>query len=412
MKGVILRGIVARTLLLLAVALYLQASAGATEKSRRKDLPSPVSGKAVACFIRPPQTALYYRTLFIHADEQFLGVLVRNSFTCAELSPGSHLLWNAHADPDRLLGPAAREVDLEAGTISYFRMNYVEGSRPIQVEFIPVDEAQGRNLILKVKVQTRPDEKDRARAAAQIRLKFGFASGKLGASRTEPAPSHPGGGEFQAGGTVETQGAPAAGEAGMSHMDSGTAPAGESSGDMKPARVPSEKGDAGAGTRPSEATRRPAATRSAKAGGRAKEETRRPSGRDFCAGKILVLEVNTDSEPEPPGSTQAKTAVDDVKFRKSLVKRLEKEGYRVIPAGNPADGVLNVTLRQEGAWKAGRHPSFEAAVHLKGVDGRILWEDRFTAGRDAYPSSFNVWSSLARKTARRLRAVCRGRARF
>lgn len=115
--------------------------------------------QALVYFIREKRFQGSGRTMFLYADEQFLGVLDNDAYTFAHLAPGPRLLW---LNWTRI----TEEVELEAGRTYYFS---------VWTEFLPLDEASGRAYVEAAAAYTTPEAKEEATAQDHIRERYGEA---------------------------------------------------------------------------------------------------------------------------------------------------------------------------------------------------------------------------------------------
>ncbi len=123
---------------------------------------------ALVYFLRSPDWGRGVESfLYLFADDKFLGLLSKNSYTFVQLNPGVHYLWHsaavrekAHADLS-----STRELELKAGTETFVIMNY---RVPPHVFFAVLGKEQGAVLLKKARVHTTPEEADIAEANAMI----------------------------------------------------------------------------------------------------------------------------------------------------------------------------------------------------------------------------------------------------
>ncbi len=94
-------------------AFILMPAAQAASKTTQKEYAEPNDDKALVYFIRTKRFTGGGRTIFVYADNQFLGVLDNDSYTFAHVDPGKRFLWLNWARINR-------EVELEPGETYYF----------------------------------------------------------------------------------------------------------------------------------------------------------------------------------------------------------------------------------------------------------------------------------------------------
>lgn len=128
---------------------------GAAEKSAQKVFGEVDTDQALVYLIREGHMLGAALTLFVYADQQFLGTLKNNSYTFSYLPPGTHLLW-AHP-----LGwtVSNTRVELEAGKVYYFN---------VWNSFDPLDEVTGPAFLKGIKRYQTPTEDEREKAKEQI----------------------------------------------------------------------------------------------------------------------------------------------------------------------------------------------------------------------------------------------------
>ena len=157
-----------------AVTLFLAAlvgslqSAHAVQKSKEKTYGKVQDDKALVYFVRSPDWGRGVESLlYLFSDNEFLGLLSKNSYTFVQLDPGVHYLWHSAAVREKAHADLAstRELELKAGTETFLIMNY---RVPPHVFFAVVEKEQGAALIKKARVHATPDEPDIAEANAMI----------------------------------------------------------------------------------------------------------------------------------------------------------------------------------------------------------------------------------------------------
>ena len=127
----------------------------AAEKSPKKVFGEIQPDQALVYLIREGHMLGAALTVFVYADQQFLGTLKSNSYTFTYLPPGPYLLW-AHP-----LGftVSNTQVQLEAGKVYYFN---------VWNSFDPLDEATGPAFLKGIKQYLVPGDEDREKAKEQI----------------------------------------------------------------------------------------------------------------------------------------------------------------------------------------------------------------------------------------------------
>ena len=154
--------LVARNLVLLAslaAALAPASMSRAVTKSTEKPAAEAKDDQALVYFIREPLFLGRARTMFLYADDSFLGVLDNDSYTFTHLAPGEYLLWLNWVT-------VTEKVELKAGEVRFFTTS------PRLKE---IDPELGRALIEGAKFYTTPEAKERRTAAKQIRQRHGKA---------------------------------------------------------------------------------------------------------------------------------------------------------------------------------------------------------------------------------------------
>jgi len=133
------------------LALFVPAARAVT-KATEKVFGEPHEAEALVYFLREPRFQGSARTMFLYADETFLGVLDNAAYTFAYLEPGAHLLWLNWAK-------VTDEVELEAGAVYYFT---------VWSRFVKLDEASAQRLIEELKFYTTPEAKEEETAKKHI----------------------------------------------------------------------------------------------------------------------------------------------------------------------------------------------------------------------------------------------------
>lgn len=142
------------------VAWALTTAAPAAEVTKNASVPEAPSDQTVAVFIREARFMGSGRTMFVYADDQFVGTLDNGTWTWALLPPGDHLLWLNWAK-------VSLETTVEAGKIYYYNIPFSG--------FVQVDEATGKALIAASKGHASPTPKEEKTAQDQIRERYGKA---------------------------------------------------------------------------------------------------------------------------------------------------------------------------------------------------------------------------------------------
>jgi hypothetical protein len=142
----------------LAVALvWGSVDLAAATKSAEKVLTDAVEDQALLYLIREKRFQGSARTMFVYADEVFIGTLENNSYGFCYVEPGHQLLWLNWARVNI-------EVDLEAGETYYF--NIGPGG------FEEVGEEWGRSLIDQVRWYCTPEDKEFDKAESHIAKRY------------------------------------------------------------------------------------------------------------------------------------------------------------------------------------------------------------------------------------------------
>ncbi len=126
----------------------------AAEKSENKIYCEPTPDQSVLYFIRPADMMGFARTLFIYADDQLLGTLDNNSYTCVRLDPGRYLLWPKQGDS---------VLNLEAGPGQVY---YFEATFGIGFSWLPESEREAS--LQEVKFYATATDKELAKAAEHV----------------------------------------------------------------------------------------------------------------------------------------------------------------------------------------------------------------------------------------------------
>jgi hypothetical protein len=120
--------------------------------SRKKVLAEPRDDRTLVYFIRPMKFVGGARTMFIYADETFLGVLENNSYTFAYVEPGTRLLWLNWAR-------VTKEIEDEPGSTRYIW---------IYDHFNELTEDEGRRRVQEAGLYVIPNDKESQTAKRHI----------------------------------------------------------------------------------------------------------------------------------------------------------------------------------------------------------------------------------------------------
>lgn len=144
-----------------ALALWLASGipALAVTKATQKVYAEPQADQALVYFIREPHFQGSARTMFLYADETFLGVVDNNSYTFAQVEPGKRLFWLNWAKIND-------EVELEAGKTYYFS---------VWSRFTELDEESAKRLIEATKFYTTPEAKEEQTSQQHISKRYAKA---------------------------------------------------------------------------------------------------------------------------------------------------------------------------------------------------------------------------------------------
>lgn len=153
-----MRRVVAAAGLAIAAAWALPPSYAAT-KSHEKIYGEPRDEQALLYLVRERRFQGGARTMFVYADEAFLGTLENNSYTFAYLDPGEHLLWQNWAR-------YSTRVEVEAGRTYYFSLS---------TRFDEIDDEWGPKLVEEVEFYCSPETKERAKAEEHIAKRYAKA---------------------------------------------------------------------------------------------------------------------------------------------------------------------------------------------------------------------------------------------
>ncbi len=134
-------------------------AAEAANKSADKQFGEVKADQALVYLIREKRFAGSGRTMFVYADETFLGTLDNNSYAYAYLPPGRHLLWTNWAKINV-------EADFEAGKTYYYA---------VWSSFDPLDETSGMAYVQGVGSYATPEPAEIAKSEEHIRERYGKA---------------------------------------------------------------------------------------------------------------------------------------------------------------------------------------------------------------------------------------------
>jgi hypothetical protein len=154
---------------LLAALVLFASPAPAAELSKDKQFAEPRPDQALVYLIREKRFQGGGRTMFVYADQQFIGALDNNSYTFAYLPPGRHLLWLNWAKINT-------QVELEAGRTYYFA---------IWTTFDALDEASGKAFIDGVAAYSKATPKETEKSAEHIRKRYAKATASAAAKTDE-----------------------------------------------------------------------------------------------------------------------------------------------------------------------------------------------------------------------------------
>lgn len=143
----------------------------AATRSSTKQFGEPKPDEALVYLIREKRFQGGGRTMFVFADEQFLGALDNDSYTFAYLPPGKHLLWLNWAKINT-------EIELEAGKTYYFA---IWGS------FDALDEGSGQAYLKGIEAFATPEPKEVEKSVEHIRERYGKATASA-AKKPQDAP--------------------------------------------------------------------------------------------------------------------------------------------------------------------------------------------------------------------------------
>jgi len=143
-------------LTLVAVLAGLTDPLSGSIKSEEKVLGEPREDQALVYLMREGHHLGSARTMFVYADQKFLGVLENKSYTLTYLDPGEYMLWLNWAK-------VTDEIEVVAGEIYYFN---------VWQSFESVSEEFGKALIEEVKFYVSPEEKEIRTSEQHIRNRY------------------------------------------------------------------------------------------------------------------------------------------------------------------------------------------------------------------------------------------------
>jgi hypothetical protein len=159
----------ATSILAITSSLLAPAAAQASTRSAAKQFGEPTPDAALVYLIREKRFAGGGRTMFVFADQRFLGTLDNDSYTFAHLEPGKHLLWLNWAKINT-------EVDLEAGKTYYFT---------IWSSFDALDEVSAQAYLKGIAAFATPEPNEVEKSAEHIRERYGKATTSAAAKPAE-----------------------------------------------------------------------------------------------------------------------------------------------------------------------------------------------------------------------------------
>jgi hypothetical protein len=154
-----------RTLLaagLAAAFLLAPLPAPAATKSKDKQFGEARPDQALVYIIREKRFVGSGRTMFVYADDQFLGAVDNDSYTYAYVTPGKHLLWLNWTSINA-------EAEFEAGKTYYYAM---------WSTIDPLDEASGKAFVEGVGSYATATEDEVAKGAEHIEKRYGKAQAR------------------------------------------------------------------------------------------------------------------------------------------------------------------------------------------------------------------------------------------
>jgi hypothetical protein len=141
------------------------------EKSAKKVLGEVKPDQALLYLIREGHMQAAARTMFVFADQEFLGTIDNNSYTFAYLPPGKYLLWLNWAQVNT-------EVELAAGKTYYFN---------IFGTFDVLDEVSGQAFLKGIKSYVTPEPAELEKSKEHIQERYGKATASA-AKKPKDAP--------------------------------------------------------------------------------------------------------------------------------------------------------------------------------------------------------------------------------
>ncbi|UCF80961.1 MAG: hypothetical protein JSV08_00630 [Acidobacteriota bacterium] len=119
----------------------------------------PKDDMALVYFIRSGHFTGSARTLFLYADDTFLGTLDNKSYSFAYVEPGNHLFWTNWTR-------ISKEMELVAGVTYYL---------DVWMKISIVDKVQGKALISQQGRYVTPTDREMATSARHIEKRYGRA---------------------------------------------------------------------------------------------------------------------------------------------------------------------------------------------------------------------------------------------
>jgi hypothetical protein len=154
-----------RTLLaagLAACFLLAPLPALAATKSKTKQYGEARPDQALVYIIREKRFVGSGRTMFVYADDQFLGAVDNDSYTYAYVTPGKHLLWLNWTSINA-------EAEFEAGKTYYYAM---------WSTIDPLDEASGRAYVEGIGSYATATPDEIAKGDEHIEKRYGKAQAR------------------------------------------------------------------------------------------------------------------------------------------------------------------------------------------------------------------------------------------
>ena len=120
--------------------------------SKEQPLTQPDPGKSLVYVIEEFDRAInewVSPTLRMGLDGKWVGAVKGDSYLALSVDPGEHhLCTNWQSSVKRLSSKVAfTSLNAEPGKIYYFRARIIEGGQSFTIDFIPVDEDEGKYLV-------------------------------------------------------------------------------------------------------------------------------------------------------------------------------------------------------------------------------------------------------------------------